>query len=432
MAVETRVGRPCVYPTPEPELTPQRLIDRAVAMRPMLLEQQEDADDRGYYSATVHEAFKQAGFYRCLQPRLFGGYEFDVPTFFRMIVEIARGGGGGTGWCAATASSHALVVGTFWSERAQREVFGKERGHFAAPHRVQPGGTARRVEGGYLVNGRWAYSSGVPHATHFLGGAMVVEGDAPVTRGDGTPVGLTICVPSEQYTVLDDWGGHSPTAALGLQGSGSNTVVIRDQVVPEHFALCDDDWRAVDRAMETPGVRLHGNPMYMGRHRGFYHGELVSVQVGTARAALDEYERLLLTTPSATEPGTFRYELAAFQEPFGLALAMVDAAEHILLHVGQTHMAYCQRWARTGQPYTHEDDLRLHGALQQAGRLCFRAVELLLRTAGPRMANNGSRLQRYFRDITMYRVHESSHEYLLTPGIARAHFGLPVRQLDAR
>jgi 3-hydroxy-9,10-secoandrosta-1,3,5(10)-triene-9,17-dione monooxygenase len=242
---------------------------------------------------------------------------------------------------------------------------------------------------------------------------------------------MIVCVPSEQYTMLEDWGGHSPTASLGLQGSGSNTVVIKDQLVPEHFVLLDN-WRNEDRPMETPGVRLHGNPMYVCRNNGFYHGELVSVQVGTARAALDEYERILRTTQTTLEPGKLRYEHPLFQEPFGLALAMVDAAEHILLHCGQTYMAYCQRWAETGEPFTLEEDMRLHGALQQAGKLCFRAVEPLLRTAGPRMANRGSRLQRYFRDIAMYRVQGSSHEYVFTPGLSRAHFGLPVGQLFAR
>jgi 3-hydroxy-9,10-secoandrosta-1,3,5(10)-triene-9,17-dione monooxygenase len=397
----------------------------------MLLAQQEDADTRGYYSAQVHTAFSQAGFYRCLQPRMFGGYEFDVSTFFKMVVEIARGGGGGTGWCAALGSGHALVVGAHWSEKAQREICGKANGHFVAPHRAPAGGTARKVDDGYLINGSWAYASGVPYATHFLGGAILAGDEVPADGPEGSPTPVTVCVPSEQYAVLDDWGGHSPTASLGLQGSGSNTVVIADQVIPDHY-LIGDNWGATDRPMETPGVRLHGNPMFVGRNKGFYHGELVSVQVGTARAALDEHERLMLTTRTTMEPGKLRCEQGLFQEPFGMAMAMVDAAEHILLHVGETYMEYCFRWARTGQPFTLEDDMRLQGALQQAGKLCFRAVEQLLRTAGPRMANRGSRLERYFRDIAMYRVQGSSHEYVFNPGVARAHFGLPVGTLFAR
>src|SRR5207302_8993554 len=115
---------------------------------------------------------------------------------------------------------------------AQREIFGKEHGHFVCPHRAPPGGTARRVDGGYVINGSWAYSSGVPYATHFLGGAILAT-DEPPAAPDAPPTTVIICVPSEQYSVLEDWGGHSPTAALGLQGSGSNTVVIKDQFIAE-------------------------------------------------------------------------------------------------------------------------------------------------------------------------------------------------------
>jgi len=85
-----------------------------------------------------------------------------------------------------------------------------------------------------------------------------------------------------------------------------------------------------------------------------------------ARAALDEYEHIIRTTKTTLEPGKLRYEHPLFQEPFGFALAMVDAAEHILLHCGETYMAYCERWAQTGEPFTLEDDMRLQGALQQA------------------------------------------------------------------
>ena len=76
---------------PEPDLTGADLIGRAAALREQLLAEQDATEERGSYSAQMHETFRQAGFYRTLLPRRFGGYEFDVPTFIRMIIEIARG-----------------------------------------------------------------------------------------------------------------------------------------------------------------------------------------------------------------------------------------------------------------------------------------------------------------------------------------------------
>ena len=68
---------------PEPQLTPEEIVARAEAMIPMLREQQDDAEQRGFYSQDVHERFLSSGFSRILQPRRFGGYEVrpaDVPA----------------------------------------------------------------------------------------------------------------------------------------------------------------------------------------------------------------------------------------------------------------------------------------------------------------------------------------------------------------
>ena len=78
-------------PQPEPGLAPDELVARAIALRPALREAQAAAEELGRYSPQMHEAFGKAGFYRVLQPRRYGGYEFDVPTFARLVIELARG-----------------------------------------------------------------------------------------------------------------------------------------------------------------------------------------------------------------------------------------------------------------------------------------------------------------------------------------------------
>ena len=94
---------------PEPDLTPAELIARAVALRSRLVEQQAACEDRTYYSDELHEEFLRAGFYRIYVPRRFGGYEFDVPTFTRLLIELARGCVN-TAWCMGLASAHALQI----------------------------------------------------------------------------------------------------------------------------------------------------------------------------------------------------------------------------------------------------------------------------------------------------------------------------------
>ena len=109
--------------------TAQELIDRAIALRPKLIEKQAATEERTYYDEEMHEEFKRAGFYRMFMPRKYGGFEVPVPTFMRVIVEIARGCPS-TGWCLALGSNHALMVGSWFPEQTQDEVF--EGGRFIA------------------------------------------------------------------------------------------------------------------------------------------------------------------------------------------------------------------------------------------------------------------------------------------------------------
>ncbi|MBV9334458.1 MAG: hypothetical protein JO243_01085, partial [Solirubrobacterales bacterium] len=64
---------------PEPGLTQEEMVARAVALRPRLVADQAGTEKRTYYSLQMHEAFLAAGFYHLYVPARYGGYEFDVP-----------------------------------------------------------------------------------------------------------------------------------------------------------------------------------------------------------------------------------------------------------------------------------------------------------------------------------------------------------------
>jgi 3-hydroxy-9,10-secoandrosta-1,3,5(10)-triene-9,17-dione monooxygenase len=397
------------------ELTPAQIIERAVALRETLREQQEANDERGYYSEEVHQAFLRAGFYRITQPRLFGGYEFDLTTYFRVIVEIARGHPS-TGWCLSLGGSHAFVIASHWPERTQREVFGLD-GHFIAPHRPAAMGTLRVTDGGYILNGQWNYCSGVPYSTHVLVGANL---ELP-----SGVVGRQVVVPRSGYEILDDWGGDR---TLGLRGSGSHSVRIVEQFVPEHHVVQVDWMAARPDGMEagTPGTHLHGNPMYLGRLMGPYHCALVSVVVGAAWAALDEFEAMMRRNRSLADPTLLWAEHPDYLRPFGLALSMTEAAETMLYGASEQYLALCRRWAAHRTPITVEENLRLWALAQQAGAMARQAVELLFQNSLSAPTKKASRLQRYFRDVAMYNSHVSALQQNHATYVARAHFGRPT------
>lgn len=400
---------------PEPGLSGGELVARAAALKERVRDEQDASERRGHHSEELHRAFLDAGFYRMVQPRRFGGYELDFPTFWRAMVQIAEGDPG-TGWCLTLATHHAWVIGSHWPERAQREIFGP-RGDFRGPHRPTPAGTARRVDGGYLLSGRWDYCSGVPYATHLMGGAVVVDGDAPPSS---PPEMLQVVVPRAHFTVLDDWGGG---AQLGMQSSGSNSVRVDGAFVPEHWAVSSAIMRGP--RPPTPGTEAHGNPMYLGMIGGVYHCGLVVTVVGAARAALDEFEHSITTRKTRMPPQVVRSAHHDYQRAYGLARGLADAAENLLYRIGEVYMELADRWATTGEPFTHEDDVRLWAMGQQAGRLASEAVELLFRSAGSSAAGRGQRMQRYYRDVSMYRQHIASQYLNLSTEFARVHFGMP-------
>jgi 3-hydroxy-9,10-secoandrosta-1,3,5(10)-triene-9,17-dione monooxygenase len=412
MAESTDIRASGEVAPPEPELTPEEIIARAHALVPLVRDQQDEAERLGHHTDAMEREFVDAGFYRILQPRRFGGYEFDIPTFWKVMLAIASGDPG-TGWGLTLGSHHAFVVGSHFPEAGQREIFGPT-GDFRAPHRAPPMGRARPVHGGYVVSGTWDYCSGAPHSTHFMGNALV-KGRDPSKPG---AVIVTV-IPKGQYTVLDDWGDGS---FLGMNSSGSNGVRVDEAFVPEHWTSVMNWTRLTD---PPPGAALHGNPMYLGRIYAVYHAGLVIPVIGAARAALAEYEQIITTKDTIFAPPVPRYTHADYQQPYGHGLALTDAAEALVLRVGEQYMELSRRWAKTGEPFSREDDVRLYAVVQQAGQLALRAVQVIFNASSSSAAKRGQRIHRYYRDVAMYRSHIAAQYLNTAREMAKVHFGLP-------
>ena len=78
----------------------EELVGRAAAMRETLRARQDECEELGPASEESTAGLRRAGFFRVLQPRRFGGYEFGLDTFLRITAELSRGcprAGGCTG-----------------------------------------------------------------------------------------------------------------------------------------------------------------------------------------------------------------------------------------------------------------------------------------------------------------------------------------------
>ena len=219
--------------------------------------------------------------------------------------------------------------------------------------------------------------------------------------------------------MLDDWGDG---AVLGMNSSGSNSVRADAVFVPAH-RTAPGDWTHLEA--QAPGVALHGNPMYCGRIYAVYHAGLVIPVIGAARAALEEFEQIITTRLTYFPPQVPRYTHPDYQRSYGQALALTDAAEAIVLQAGERYMELAERWDQAGEPFSREQDVRLFAMIQQAGQLAARAVDIVFAAAGSSAARRGTRLQRYYRDVAMYRGHIAAQDLTTAGDLARVHFGLP-------
>jgi 3-hydroxy-9,10-secoandrosta-1,3,5(10)-triene-9,17-dione monooxygenase len=391
---------------PEPDLTPDEMLRRAQAMRPTLRERQAECESLGCLPESTNAEFVKAGFYRILQPRRFGGYEFDVPAFVRVMSEVARGCPS-SGWVLALTSGHTHTL-TYMSEQAQVDAYGAS-GEYRAPFVATPSFMAKPCEGGYMLTGGWDYSSGCDIATHFLGHVLV-----PPAEPGALPGVSVMMIERGDFTIVDNWD------VVGMRGTGSRRVVVDDVFVPSHRAAPSPLFK------NEPMLCIHANPMYRGRVLALLMMELAAVAVGIGYAALDTCDEIMRKKRVNTPFSPMRFEDPAFQQFFGHASALLMTARAALYQIAEDYMAFSRRQAEAGEAFSDLENQGLLLVEQQIVRLAGEALDLLFRTGGSSSGKAAEPLQRYMRDMTFLRTHMALQNELAERSYGKLHFGLPT------
>ena len=220
--------------------------------------------------------------------------------------------------------------------------------------------------------------------------------------------------------MIPDWGDGN---IIGMNSSGSNSVRVENVFVPD-YCTCSGNWtHNTDTA--APGMYLHDDPLFCGRIYAMYHAGLVIPVIGAAKGALHEYEQILLTKNTYFPPVVPRYTVEEYQRHYGQARALIDSAEAIILQCGQRYMELAERWHRTGEPFTREDDAAMYSMIQVASRMAVEATTELFGAASSSAAKRGTAMQRHFRDSAIYLGHISARHDIVAAEVARMHFGLP-------
>ena len=130
--------------------------------------------------------------------------------------------------------------------------------------------------------------------------------------------------------------------------------------------------------------------------------------------------------PASFPPRTPRREAPEYHRWYGKMLALVDSAELLYLSAVRQYLELAELWMRTGTPFTPEQDARLRSAVQAAARMAGEAVDIAFTTAGTSSGGRDSRIQKYYRDVAMYRTHIAAQWDVTYGSLARYHFGQPL------
>src|SRR2546428_669581 len=225
-------------------MTPETYLHRVRALLPPLRERAVPAERLRRLPDETFADFQEAGLFRCLQPKRYGGYELDPATLYRAVIEIGTVCGS-TAWILGVIGIHNWHLALF-APQAQDDVWGKDTS-IQVSTSLAPTGTVTRVDGGFRLQGRWSFSSGCDFCHWAALGGIV-----PPLEAGAPPDVRTFLVPRSDYTIDDTW------YAVGLCGTGSKDVVVDDAFVPEYrtHSYRDAFYLTNPGAVPAPGGRV--------------------------------------------------------------------------------------------------------------------------------------------------------------------------------
>lgn len=378
----------------------EELIERARAMIPTLAARAgKTTAERRIPDETIAE-MQAAGFFRILQPRRWGGYEMHPNVFFEVQKLLAEGCMS-TGWVYGVVGGHPYELALF-HDAAQREVWGKDDTTLVSSS-YQPVGKVERTEGGFYLSGRWGFSSGSEHCQWVLLGAMIPpakEGDAPDMR--------TFLLPRSDYAIEDAW--H----VFGLQGTGSQDIVVDRAFVPEHRTH-----KAIDGFMCTnPGQAENCAPLFRLPWAQLFVRLVSTAALGGAKAATKGAIEIMKTRIS-TNTGKASKADPLLQNAIARAWSEIDEMEVVLRRNFDAMIAH----AEAGEPVPMEKRTLYRFQSGSVVRRCAALVDGLLPLLGGRAIYMSSPVVQPWLDLHAARAHVANDPNNFGPDVVNVLMG---------
>ena len=375
------------------------------ALGPQLRERLEEGEKQRRLPDATVRAYHDAGLWRILQPRHFGGLEQHPLVFFDALIETAR-------YCPSTAWVYGVVGVHQWQlalfdPKAQEEVWGKSS-EVLISSSYAPTGQVERVEGGFRLSGRWSFSSGCEHCDWvFLGGFC-----PPPEGGPPHPDMRTFLVPKSDYRIEDTW------KTVALQATGSHDVVIDGAFVPEHRTHRMSDGFKLD----SPGHVINDGPLYRLPFGLLFTRSVSSSAIGLLAGALDAYLDVARAKVAASDQSKV-VEDPRSQQVCAEARIALDEVTLVLERTFTELMAAAE--AKEAPSIERRVQFRYESA--QAVEKCMEAVDKLNGQSGGRAIFHDSAIRPYFQAVHAARGHYANNPHKPAQNLGRVLLGLKTK-----
>lgn len=352
-------------------------------------ERRQELEEAGLESETLRrlpdgavEILRELRVFWSKTPRELGGTPLEPLDFCDVIEELAYIDSA-VGWAAMIGAGSTSMGAGWLPDEGVAAVFPAGGPLPVLAGQPHPRGRAERVEGGWVVTGRWSFASGINHSNWVLGGFLAGEPPKP----------LAFVVPKEQAQVIDTW------EVAGLRGTGSFEFTLTGVFVP-------DEW-----IFDPFGRALRGGALFAQDIRVLVSNEVPPLCIGVARRAIDCMAGLAPSTVRMAGAPALS-DRASFLKELGRAEVRVRAARA----AHRDSVVEAAAAAASG-----DEDARQRTAIElttasvYAVETCVDVVSDLFRYGGGRVLASSHPMQRYLRDLLAARQHvavsEESYEH---------------------
>jgi len=367
---------------------PSTVFDLPDAIRQAIEDCATQSDQLADIPVSVHNQLRDAGAFRLLTPREFGGSETPLTTTLSAYEQMANinGSVGLLVW-----NANFGFIGAMLDPAGAAQIWKNGVEPVFANSGIL--GTAVRVDGGFRVTGEWKIVTGISHAD-WLVVVAVITADAP-----DVPEVRIFAIPTGQLDIHNTWD------VTGMRATGSHDVVGADIFVPTELTASMDIPPLIDR------------PLYRGFIPALVFGGCSAVTLGVASRMIDE--TVTVVRRKAAMTGGLVAEAGRTQYLIAKAHASVGAAR-LLLHSAAGSL---QRSAEHGAAVTIGQRADYRAAITHVADVSREVLVNMYQLAGSASLYRANPVERLFRDGMAASQHANqSAQFMEAAG--RVHLGM--------